>query len=200
MPTIIRDISQLTKEWFAECCGSIGGSSIKNLLAKGKGKSRKSLLYQKAGERLTNNNYDPKISDRPAVKEGTRREAESRTKFCLITGLDVEEVGLIKGDIEGTHCSPDGLTSDGSGLELKNPMAHTQVKYIDEDRIPLEYVKQVQYSMWITGYEYWWFFSYHPKLKPLLLKVQRDEDYIKTIESETKKFIKELDELVEKMG
>ena len=197
---IIRDINQLTEEWFAECCGSIGGSSIQSLLAKGKGKSRKSLLYQKAGERLTDNNYDSKISNRPAVKEGSRREAESRTKFSLITGLEVEEVGLIKGDIEGTHCSPDGLTSDGSGLELKNPMAHTQVKYIDEDRLPLEYVKQVQFSMWITGYEYWWFMSYCPKLKPLLIKVERDANYIKTIETEVKKFLQELDKLLETVG
>ena len=79
-------------------------------------------------------------------------------------------------------------------------MAHTQVKYIDEDRLPPEYVKQVQYSMWIGGYPYWWFFSYHPKLKPFLLKVERDNELIKTIESETKKFLDELKLLIEKMG
>ena len=134
------------------------------------------------------------------MEEGTRREPESRDSFCFITELDVEEVGLIKGSIEGTHCSPDGLTSDGAGLELKNPIYTTQVKRIDEDRLPLEYVKQVQYSMWITGYDYWWFFSYHPKLKPFLLQVERDEKLIKEIETETIKFLAELNRLVKKMG
>jgi len=194
---IIRDIDQLSDAWFSARCGSIGGSSIKALMSKGQGKTRKALLYQLASEKLTGEKYEFKTT--PAMEEGTRREDESRKEFCFITGLDVEEVGLIKGSIEGTHCSPDGLTSDGAGLELKNPLAHTQVKYIDEDRLPLEYVKQVQYGMWITGYDYWWFFSYYPKLKPFLLKVDRDENLIKTIKEETIKFLAELKLLLRKM-
>jgi len=197
MSKIIRDVDQLSEEWFSLRCGSIGGSSIQAVMAGGKGKTRKTLMYQFASEILTGEKYG--FNPTQAMEEGTRREPESRDTFCLITGLDIEEVGLIKGDIERTHVSPDGLTSDGAGLELKNPMAHTQVKYVDEDRLPLEYVKQVQYSMWITGYERWWFFSYHPKIKPLLIEVYRDEALIKTIETETIKFLAELNRLVEKM-
>jgi len=194
---IIKDINQLSDEWFSMRCGSIGGSSIQAVMTGGKGKTRKSLMYQLASEIITGEKYQ--FNSTQAMDEGVRREAESRDTFCFITGLDVEEVGLIKGDIEGTHCSPDGLTSDGAGLELKNPMAHTQVKYIDEDRVPLEYVKQVQFSMWITGYDFWWFFSYYPKLKPFLLRVGRDEKLIKQIETETIKFLDELNVLVKKM-
>lgn len=197
MPEIIRDIDQLSDEWFKLRVGSIGGSSIQAVMTGGQGKTRKSLMYQLTSEILTGEKYG--FNSTPAMDKGTRRESESRAKFSLMTFLDVEEVGLIKGDIEGTHVSPDGLTSDGAGLELKNPMAHTQVKYIDEDRLPLEYVKQVQYSMWITGYKRWWFFSYHPKIKPLLIEVYRDEALIKTIETETIKFLAELNRLVEKM-
>jgi len=197
VPEIIRDIDQLSDEWFKLRVGSIGGSSIQAVMTGGQGKTRKSLMYQLTSEILTGEKYG--FNSTPAMDEGTRRESESRAKFSLMTFLDVEEVGLIKGDIEGTHVSPDGLTSDGAGLELKNPMAHTQVKYIDEDRLPLEYVKQVQYSMWITGYKRWWFFSYHPKIKPLLIEVYRDEALIKTIETETIKFLAELNRLVEKM-
>jgi len=185
-------------DWHKHRLGSIGASSAQSLMAKGQGVSRKSLMYQLASEIITGVKHQIKTT--PAMEEGLRREAESRSKFSLITGLDVEEIGLIKGNVKGTHASADGLTSDGAGLELKNPMAHTQVKYIDEDRLPLEYVKQVQYSMWITGYEYWWFFSYYPKLKPFLLKAERDEKLISEIESETIKFLAELNRLVEKMS
>lgn len=194
---IIKDIEQLSDAWFSLCCGSIGGSSIQAVMTGGKGKTRKSLMYQLASEVMTGEKYQ--FNSTPAMDEGVRREAESRDTFCFITGLEIEEVGLIKGSVESTHCSPDGLTSDGAGLELKNPMAHTQVKYIDEDRLPLEYVKQVMFSMWITGYDYWWFFSYHPKLKPFLLKVKRDNELIKTIETETIKFLAELKTLLKKM-
>ena len=185
-------------EWYKHRLGSIGASSAQSLMAKGQGISRKSLMYQLASEIITGKKYQIKTT--PAMEEGLRREPKSRAKFSLITGLDIEEIGLIKGNVKGTHASADGLTSDGAGLELKNPMAHTQVKYIDEDRLPLEYVKQVQYSMWIAEYDHWWFFSYHPKLNPLLLKVERDEKLIKEIKSEVFKFLVELDHLIKKMN
>lgn len=198
MPEIIRNVDQLSKEWFELRIGSVGGSSIKDLMAKGQGKSRESLKCRLVEEIRENKKHQSYVSK--AMEEGTRREPESRSKFSIITFLEVEEVGLIKGNIERTHVSPDGLTSDGVGLELKNPIYTTQVRYIDEDKLPLEYVKQVQYSMWITGYDYWWFFSYHPKLKPFLLKVERDNELIKKIESETIRFLAELKLLIEKMG
>lgn len=194
---IIRDVDQLSDEWFELRIGSVGGSSIKDLMAKGQGKSRKSLMYRLVEEIRENKKYEGYVSK--AMEEGTRREPESRRDFRFITGLEVEEVGLIKGNVPGTHCSPDGLTSDDAGLELKNPIYTTQLRYIDEDRLPLEYVKQVQYSMWIAEYDYWWFFSYHPKLKPFLLKVERDESLIKTIKIETIKFLAELKLLIKKM-
>ena len=191
---IIRGIDQLSDEWFKMRIGSVGGSSIKDLMAKGKGKSRKSLMYRLVKEIRENKKHEGYVSK--AMEEGTRREPESRRDFCFITGLGVEEVGLIKGDVPQTHCSPDGLTSDGAGLELKNPIYTTQVRRLDENVTPPEYEKQLQYSMWIAEYGCWWFFSYHPKLKPFLLKVERDEKVIKTIEVETKKFLAELTELV----
>ena len=197
MPKMIRDIEQGSDAWFKLRCGSIGGSSIKAVLTGGKGKTRKSLMYQLAGERITGQKHEFKAT--PAMEEGTRREEESRDTFEFITGLKVEEVGLIQGDVQHTHCSPDGIINDMVGLELKNPLVHTQIKYIDENRLPLEYIAQVQYSMWVTGYDDWYFFSYYPGLKSFLKYVERDEEYIKNMEKEVKRFLKELDFLVKKM-
>ena len=109
---IIRDCEQLSDRWFSLRIGSVGGSSIKDLMAKGQGKSRKKLKYQLAEEILTGIKHKGYVSK--AMEEGTRREPESRKDFCLYTALDVEEVALIKGRLPGTHCSPDGLTSDGA--------------------------------------------------------------------------------------
>ena len=194
---IIKDIDQLSDAWFTHRIGSVGGSSIIKLMAKGGGKTRKKLKYDLAEEIATGVKKETYVSD--DMNEGTRREPESRTSFSFITDLEVEEIGLIKGDIPRTHCSPDGLTSDGAGLELKNPKLKTQIKRIDENRVPLQYIPQIQYSMWITGYEYWYFFSYYPGIKPLLIKVQRDEEYIKTIETETKAFLDDLEKLVRQL-
>lgn len=195
MPEIIYG-KQGDKAWEQNRIGSIGASRIKDLMAKGQGKSRKTLLYQLAGEILSGEKYQ--IRQTPEMARGLIFESDARSTFGFITELDVEEISLIK-RTNHIHCSPDGLTSDGGGLEIKCPLAHTQCKYIIENRLPLEYVSQVQYSLFVTGYLHWWFFSYHPKIKPLLLKIKPDEKYIADLQVELIKFLRELDDLVEKI-
>ena len=191
---IITDCEQLSDRWFSLRIGSVGGSSAKDLMAKGQGKSRGKLKYTLAKEIMTG--VKSKGYTSKAMEDGIQREPESRKDFCFFTGLDVREVALIKGNVQRTHCSPDGLTSDGAGLELKNPIFTTQLKRLDEKMVPPEYEKQLQYSMWITGYSHWWFYSYHPKLHPFLIKAERDEKLIKEIETETIKFLAELNMLL----
>jgi len=198
MPEIIYG-EQGDDSWKAHRCGSIGGSSIKRLMSKGQGKTRTTLLYELAAETLTGTKHEGYTSQ--AMIDGLVKEEEALREFSFITGLGLERVSLIKGNIPHTHCSPDSLIpSKNSGVEVKAPLAHTQVRYINENKMPTDYVKQVQFSMWITGYDYWWFFSYHPKLNPFLLKVERDEKLIKTIKNETIKFLAELKILLKKMG
>lgn len=187
---------QGTELWEQNRIGSIGGSCIKSLMAKGQYKSRTTLLYQLAGEILSGEKYQ--IRQTPEMTRGLAFEQDARNAFELITGLDVEQVSLIK-RTNHIHCSPDGLVSDGGGLEIKSPMATAQCKYIIENRLPLEYIGQIQHSLFVTGYSHWWFFSYHPKIKPLLLKVKPDQEYIKNLQSEILSFLKELDELVRKL-
>ena len=187
---------QGTPEWNQHRIGSIGGSSIKNLMAKGQYKSRTTLLYQLAGEILSGEKHQ--IRQTPEMARGLLLEPDARDTFEFITGLDVEQVSLIRRATH-IHVSPDGLTSDGGGLEIKCPMASTQCRYIAENRPPLEYIGQIQYSIFVTGYPHWWFFSYHPKMKPLLLKIKPDDEYIKNLQSEILSFLRELDELVRKL-
>lgn len=182
--------------WMQHRIGSIGGSKINDLMAKGQGKSRATFLYQLAGEILSGEKHN--ITQTPAMSRGLEIEPEARSTFEFITGLEVEEVSLIKRAAR-IHCSPDGLTSDGGGLEIKCPMAPAQCKYVIENRLPLEYIGQIQYSLFVTGYPHWWFFSYHPKIKPLLLKITPDNEYIAVLESELIRFINELDVLVSKL-
>ena len=190
--------SQGDETWKQNRLGSVGGSGIKRLMSKGKGKTRATFLYELAAEILTGVKYEGYTSQ--AMLDGLEKEEAALNDFSYITEFELERVSLIKGDTPRTHCSPDSLIpSIQSGVEVKAPFAHTHIKYVDENRLPLEYVLQVQYSMWITGYEYWYFFSYFPGIKPLLLKVKRDEKLIKEIEAATMVFLKELDELVEKM-
>ena len=50
-----------------------------------------------------------------------------------------------------------------------------------ENALPGLYVPQVQGQLLVTGREWCDFLSYHPDMKPLLVRVERDKNYISTL-------------------
>ena len=96
----------------------------------------------------------------------------------LIYDHDFRKAGFLDSG-KGYGASPDGLDDDARlGCEIKCPMAHTHVSYLLKNRLPSKYFQQVQGAMLVTGFKEWVFFSYHPKLDPLYVKVERDDEYI----------------------
>jgi predicted phage-related endonuclease len=117
----------------------------------------------------------------------------------MIQGVEVQQVGLVYPDhTQDYHCSPDGLL-DGTGLEIKCPSLPVAVEYLDKGVLPTEYKVQVQGSMMVTGFNSWWFISYYPGLKPLILEIQRDDKFCEMIKNSVEGFCSELQSLVEKL-
>jgi len=198
---IIDNCEQGSETWFEKRCGSIGASSVSKIITStGKRSSqRKAYLYQLAGEKITGIKADSYSNAN--MEEGINREQESRELFEFTHNVEIEEVGLIL-PFEGAdyHCSPDGLVKgEEEGLELKNVLASTQVKYLDKGVLPTEYKLQCQFSLFVTGWDIWHFFSNHPGIKPFYFKVSRDEELIKLIHAEVNIFNRELTTLVEKL-
>jgi hypothetical protein len=77
--------------------------------------------------------------------------------------------------------SPDGLVGDEGGIEIKCPLPHTHVSYLRAGDVPSKYIPQIQGCLWITGREWWDFMSYHPAMEDLIVRVYRDEAYIKKL-------------------
>ena len=196
---VVESATQMSDQWFALKSGCPGSSSFGRIVTmKGEpSKQRKEYLYQLAGERLIGR-QEPGYTS-VAMQAGIDREAESRTYFELVTGLDVKQVGMVfKDETRRVLCSPDGLMED-CGLELKNPLLKTQVKYLDIGTLPSEYFQQVHGSMWVTGFDRWWFMSYFSGLDSLLIEVRRDDKFCTALDKEMPVFLAELDEMTEKL-
>ncbi len=190
------EIVQGSPEWFMLRCGSLGASRAKDAVAGGQGKSRKSLAYQLAAEKVTG--IKSEFHTTPAMQHGIDTEPEARRFFEFEKDLNVLEVGLVTNDkYPGYHASPDGLIGDDCGIEIKCPQPATHVKYLTENRLPVEYKAQVQYSMMICERESWWFVSYHPSFsKQLILEVKRDDKYLSDLSSKLEMFSSELGEII----
>ena len=65
------------------------------------------------------------------------------------------------------------------GLEIKCPAPRTMVSYLRDPQIGVKkYWQQMQGCMWITKRDWWDFFAYHPEMPHVLVRVERDNDYV----------------------
>lgn len=143
----------------------------------------------------------PEFHSNAAMERGNELEPSARAGYEFIYDVEVVEVGLCLHDTLDCGASPDGLVGDDGGIEIKCPLPHTHVSYLRAGDVPGKYVPQIQGCLYITGREWWDFMSYHPAMEDLIVRVYRDEEYIKaladavtraveTIENETMKWRK----------
>ena len=192
----IFKMQQGDDDWFAERIGSIGGSSIASVVAKGEGKTRKNLMYRLAGEILSDVKYEGYKNEH--MDRGIEQESEARIRYELVTGNEVVQVGLIK-LTDHKHESPDGLVGNDGKIEIKCVIPSVQVETIISDRVPAAYRKQIQWGLFICERQWCDFISYSPLVtsRPMWVRrVDRDEKLIKELDEGADKFIKEMLEIL----
>lgn len=197
---IIVQLEQGSPEWLQEKLGKPSASNISKIITNdGKpNKQREGYLFELAGQILTGRGEEGYKN--PNMEEGNLREDESRKYFELTHNVEVAQAGVVYKDEQKKFlCSPDGLIENKYGLELKNVLPKTQVKYLLDDKLPSDYFGQCQMSLYITGFKYWQFLSYVPGMKPLLIKVEPDKAYQKVLQVELEIFCDELETIVKKL-
>ena len=198
---IIVNLEQGSEAWFKEKLGKPSASNISKIITTDckSSKQRLGYLYELAGEIITGKQEEGYKNAN--MELGNERESESRSYYELTHNVEVIQVGVIYKDKQKKFlCSPDGIVGNDYGLELKNVLPKTQVKYLLDNSLPSDYFGQCQMSLYITGFKYWQFLSYVPLMKPLLIRVEPDKAYQKVLEIELNQFCDELTEVVKKIG
>jgi putative phage-type endonuclease len=196
--SIERDcMEQRTEEWFAARLGKVTASRVADVLAKiksGESASRKNYKMELVVQRLTN-----KVGEsftNAAMEWGTEQEPFARMAYEAHTGTFVKEVGFIDHPtIEGFGCSPDGIVGEGL-IEIKAPNTANHIETVLENKAPSKYIPQMQCQMACTGAKWCDFVSFDPRLPEdlqlLVVRVDRDQEYIDSMEVEVKQFLSEV--------
>jgi putative phage-type endonuclease len=199
---IYADVVQGSPEWDLLRCGSVGGSSISDVMSKGKNGGESTgfanLRAKIVCERLSGckaESFSNAFMDR-----GTAEEPLARECYEYVTGNTVEQVGLIlHPTIPGAHCSPDGLVQSDSMIEIKRKIPALHIAYLLKNQVPSEYVKQIQWGMACSGRLSCEFVSYSPELPTemqlFVCRMDRDDALIAEMETAVIAF----NESVEKM-
>ena len=197
-------MEQRTDEWFAARLGKVTASRVADVIAKtakGYGASRDNYMAQLICERLTGKPTEGFTN--AAMEWGTQTEPQARAAYSAKTGELVEEVGFIPHHaIPGAGASPDGFVGDAI-IEIKCPNSSTMLEWILDGKAPSKHIPQMQFQMAVTGAPHCEFVAYDPRLPEhlqlLIVRVPRDDEYIKMLEQEVTKFLQELDEKVNKL-
>ncbi|WP_252366809.1 YqaJ viral recombinase family protein, partial [Escherichia coli] len=98
------------------------------------------------------------------------------------------------------------LCSDGNGLELKCPFTSRdfmKFRLGGFEAIKSAYMAQVQYSMWVTRKDAWYFANYDPRMKREGLHyvvIERNEKYMASFDEMVPEFIEKMDEALAEIG
>jgi hypothetical protein len=133
------------------------------------------------------------------MSTGKLRELDARNYYEFCKKVKVKQVGFCLRDKPKCGCSPDSLVSINGGLEIKCPLGTTHVQYLLDNRLAVEYIPQVQGSLFVTGRDWWDFMSHYPDMRPLIIRVKPDKAFQAKLKRELKLFCADLDRLVRRI-
>ena len=197
--------NQGTDDWKKDRLGKVTASKLADLMARTKtgwSKSRDAYMSQLAIERISGQPYTFPTSS--AMDWGTKTEPEARDAYRSTSFEEVTETGFVAHPtINDAGASPDGMVGDDGLIEIKCPETHTHLGYLLSDEVPEKYFTQMQWQMACTGRKWCDFVSYDPRspegLKMFIKRIDRDDCFISTSEEMVRKFLIEVDVMVEKL-
>lgn len=205
----VLQIEQGGEDWMKLRLGVITASEVSNVIAKPRSGTKwtdmkTSYFHTLIAEVCTG--ASPEVNAK-ALAWGKQHEMDARTLFEFTSGVQVTEAPIIYRDKSmRTACSPDGLCSNDFGLELKCPFTSRDfVKFRlgGFDAIKSAYMAQVQYSMWVTGKDAWFFANYDPRMKREGIHhvvVERDDKYMADFDEYVPEFIEKMDMALAEIG
>ena len=189
----ILSIPQRSEAWFNARAGIPTASNFSRIVTSTGKRSRQRDKYLQDLELEFLDGPSQSLIKTEPMERGIILEEEARFRFELELGVSVTETGLILEDQGRWGCSPDGLIDNlDAGLEIKCPLPSTHHKYLVQNRLPTQYIAQVQGCLLVTGFKSWWFFSYCPGEDPLILEIHRNEQFIHNLQNELEDFNEEL--------
>lgn len=205
----LLSLQQGSPEWLKVRLGNCTGSRVRDALSflrdgKTPSQKRKDYMTDLVAERLTGEATIHYVT--PAMEWGIANEAYARAAYSVISGNEVDRVGIIPHPtIQGFLSSPDGLVNGNGVVEFKAPNTTTHIEWKLDGIIPKEHEYQLMAHLSCSGREYVDFLSFDPRLPPkhqyFLKRMERFhvEDLIADMEVGIIQFLSELDEMIAKM-
>jgi putative phage-type endonuclease len=193
----IPQYEQRSPEWFKQRENKLTSSDAATALGINPYQKSHEVLFKKCGHDL-----NPFIGN-VATLHGQKYEDEAIQKYCKITGQVNYNYGLISHedvynnkDYYWLAGSPDGIAISKIDPNAKPVLLEVKCPYrrvIKHGEIPEYYFPQVQLNMFICDLEIADFIEYRPPNEINIVRVNRDENWLKENLEKLEKFWKEIE-------
>jgi hypothetical protein len=177
---IHEEFQQGSTQWYAARLGIPTASSFDKIITPARGefsKSARSYCFSLVAELLLKTPADS-ISHLEWVARGKEMEPWAVKQYAFTQDQEVRPVGFVTTDDALVGASPDRLLVGRNGaLEVKCPSPQVHLGYLI-DGPGDAYKCQVQGQMYVAELDFVDFYSWHPAMPPVLLRVERDEAFI----------------------
>lgn len=197
---IVLTDEQGSEAWLRSRLGKISASRVDSLITPTGKSSAQADKYinELIAQRLSGE--IPETYTNAHMERGNELEPSARALYEIVTGCDVSLAGFCISETIACGFSPDGFVGDDGGLEIKCPAPHTHVEYLRASKVPTKYIPQIQMALWISNRKWWDFMSYHPKIEPLIVRVERDDAYIEKLAQAVTQAAMVIDQEVERLA
>lgn len=201
----IIDVQQGQADWFEARKGLPTASHFATIMATGRdggdSMTRSQYLNRLAGEIITDRVAEETFKSR-AMERGKEMEPEAIADYERRKGVQIRRVGLGINFAGLSRCgaSPDGLVGFDGGLETKTMRPDLMIPLLMRGTaMPAEHKAQVMGNMHVLERDWWDLSVFYPKMPPFIVRVHRDETYIKELDNQIQIFQHDLKRLVEKL-
>jgi putative phage-type endonuclease len=192
-------IEQGSEAWMQLRSGKVTASKVSDVMSAITTAGYRNYLADLVVERLTGNKTESFTNS--AMQWGVDQEPLARAEYEVKTGNFVDQIAFVDHPtIVNFGCSPDGLVGEDGLIEIKCPNTATHIDYVMQDKVPTKYVPQIQCQLAVTGRKWCDFVSFDPRLpdglQMLIVRLERDDEYIEKLEDRVIKFLDEVNSAV----
>lgn len=175
--TIHEEMIQGSEEWHTARCGLLTASEMKLIITPtlkvASNEKERSHLYELLAQRVTGHVEPSYIGDH--MLRGKDEEVDARIAYNE-KYAPVQDVGFVTNDEFGFKIgySPDGLIGDDGAIECKSRLQKYQIQTLIENRVPDDFMIQVQTGLLVSRRKWLDFVSYCGGMHMITIRVEPD--------------------------
>jgi YqaJ-like viral recombinase domain len=199
MPIFYHDVPQYSEEYDRLKLGIPTSSHFHKIITpQGKpSKQWREYACLLIAERLLQRKIE--FYNSPAMERGLIVETEAADWCEFDQDVMVQRVGFITDENHTVGRSPDRLVGGEGLLEIKAPLPHTQVEYWISGELNERFRPQLQGQLYISQRSWVDILCWHDVLPKVVMRVEPDAQFIKTLDRELQIFNFFIERVMEKI-